>query len=1104
RRLVQRPPLTVELVQALEDIVLGVSRVKFNDYDRVCAGFFCFAVYARARYSDAQASAALQLDILEADGCHGFLEASVTRSKTSYSLERKTRYLPVVAPVMGVRADPWGVVWHELLLKLGVELKEGAPLLPVPLQGGGFQQLPVSAEHAGQLLRELLRRELGDSAAINALGTHSLKRTILSWLAKYGVAREIRAILGYHSTDCGTEIIYARDTLSGPLRLMQEVIEAVTFGRFRPDATRSGYFASEKLARNSDPQEEHDSSSCGSEDEEAPDHAEAEVRVVLNFNGSAGLLEVLEAVFKKRVESSGLSKEDATNLLSGLRTLKQLAFVSSYTPGQADEKPLLDAFTKLVKRDTGADLAAQASFRALFHTAYAIVTTELRQAVEKTDESVTRTLSAPEREERYTRQVKKLAGVSIKGDSEPSEALVDYCVSIYEANTLRFIPWEKCTSRLAELQGDAKKDTRFTHDAQGKALKLETKPQDLQCAVDSEIHVMQALQRRALACDQANLIDYTVLEEWHQRLLRARLFAEMQDRSRAGIQSDATGRAHDGKGRGKSKGKRTGVLPKVTVLDLFGHNGLFGKACAASGFHVLTYDVKKPERATHKVRLFRPERPAAWEFFARLILAHKTFHVMVYLSDAVDVSVGRALVSLLQREHVQAKWTVLGPVAWAVLDQLRPMRLCACRLHLGSGPAKIAGYCPCQQPSEFCSCPDTSQFAPTKQFAELFAESLRLAAADAGLRVDAQAQLPCHNAWVQRQAKSSKMQPVMPEYRYTVTVCVPDASALSLDSKSCLSVALHSVPAGSRPASATFGVYRTQQEFVSASLELEHPFDAFAYIPDGAELHKTLDGSVASVLRGKKLLLLERIAQSLGWPDGGLFEDIKIASAATELDQELWQKTLAERDDKGWISGPYTYEELDSMFGPTWLPVRRFGIRQRAKLRCIDDLSENAVNASWEVAEKIDLRALDELLWVASRLMKVMLDKGYVDLQLSDGSKVRGPLHPMWKSNSSGVKPVLKCVDLESAYKQWPIRPQDSKRCVISLRRPSDGLPVGFVCHVLPFGGLASVGHFNRVARLLQRIMIELGCMAFNYFDDYPVLDLSLTSGSTEKTIRAL
>ena len=114
--------------------------------------------------------------------------------------------------------------------------------------------------------------------------------------------------------------------------------------------------------------------------------------------------------------------------------------------------------------------------------------------------------------------------------------------------------------------------------------------------------------------------------------------------------------------------------------------------------------------------------------------------------------------------------------------------------------------------------------------------------------------------------------------------------------------------------------------------------------------------------------------------------------------------------------------------------------------------------------------------------MKIMLDKGFVDLKLSDGSRVRGPLHPMWKSNSTGAQPVIKCVDLEAAYKQWPIRPQDSKRCVVSLRRPADGLPVGFVCHVLPFGSLASVGHFNRIARLVQRILIELGCMAFNLF----------------------
>ncbi|CAE7504093.1 unnamed protein product [Symbiodinium sp. KB8] len=511
RKLVQKPPLLVSHVQALEDIVLGVSKAKFSDYDRVCAGFFCFAVYARARYSDAQASASLQLDVLESESSYGFLEASVTRSKTSYSLERKTRYLPVIAPVLGVRSDAWGIVWHELLLKLGVTLREGWPLLPIPMQGGGFQQAPVSPEHAGRLLRELLRRELGDAESISALGTHSLKR-------------------------------------------------------FRPDATRSGYFVSEKLARGREPQDELDSSSCGSDDEEAPDYAEDEL-------ASDALARV-----KLLAGSSALGCVDKTRL-------------------------------------------------------HVFIADALMSICDVT----------------YTRQVKKLNGVAIKGDTEPSEALVDFCVSIYEGNTLRFIPWEKCTSRLAEIQGDAKKDTRFTLDAQGKSLKLEAKPQDLQCAVDSEIHVMQALQRRALACDQANLIDYTILEEWHQRLMRARLqdvppgyvrpsfkqllradqrlFAELQDRSRTGIQSDADGRpldkllphvmdltevtmlmqplpapsasstdvfekpwvgtgkerlspygkVKDGKGKGKTKGKRTGVLPKALV-------GCY--SCTASGENI--------------------------------------------------------------------------------------------------------------------------------------------------------------------------------------------------------------------------------------------------------------------------------------------------------------------------------------------------------------------------------------------------------------------------------------------------------------------------------------------------------------------------------------
>ena len=71
----------------------------------------------------------------------------------------------------------------------------------------------------------------------------------------------------------------------------------------------------------------------------------------------------------------------------------------------------------------------------------------------------------------------------------------------------------------------------------------------------------------------------------------------------------------------------------------------------------------------------------------------------------------------------------------------------------------------------------------------------------------------------------------------------------------------------------------------------------------------------------------------------------------------------------------------------------------------------------------------------------------------------------------------------------------------MSLRRPSDSRVVGYVSKVLPFGASASVTAFNRVARLLQRILQEAWVMTSNYFDDYPLLELSALAGSCEKTV---
>ena len=113
RKLKQKKPLSAKQVIGLEKICIG--DVEASIEERVASGFFLHMIYARARHSDAQASGLVQLDVAEGDeGVEGFVEASVTRSKTSYSLERKTRYLPMSAPIHGlIQTDSWAVKWFE-------------------------------------------------------------------------------------------------------------------------------------------------------------------------------------------------------------------------------------------------------------------------------------------------------------------------------------------------------------------------------------------------------------------------------------------------------------------------------------------------------------------------------------------------------------------------------------------------------------------------------------------------------------------------------------------------------------------------------------------------------------------------------------------------------------------------------------------------------------------------------------------------------------------------------------------------------------------------------------------------------------------------------
>ena len=79
--------------------------------------------------------------------------------------------------------------------------------------------------------------------SLHNIGAHSMKATLLSWAAKFGIDKATRRTLGYHVEPGDRSVeTYSRDAMAAPLRHLDRVLEAVRRGTFHPDSTRSGFF----------------------------------------------------------------------------------------------------------------------------------------------------------------------------------------------------------------------------------------------------------------------------------------------------------------------------------------------------------------------------------------------------------------------------------------------------------------------------------------------------------------------------------------------------------------------------------------------------------------------------------------------------------------------------------------------------------------------------------------------------------------------------------------------------------------------------------------------------------------------------------------------
>ena len=194
RKLVQAVPLTVGMVLALEQVV----QIPPHDHWKIIAGRLLFCLGASSRFADSLRLDSLIISKDEASGL-SLVEADTGCYKTGNTNERS---LPLLLLGQFFGVVPWAELWINLRSKYNLPT---SPALPAFSEvTNQWLSRPMSTGEASLYLKEMLTGSGFDREAVQQLGCHSLKCTLLSWLAMGSYAGIADRRLAGHHLDATT------------------------------------------------------------------------------------------------------------------------------------------------------------------------------------------------------------------------------------------------------------------------------------------------------------------------------------------------------------------------------------------------------------------------------------------------------------------------------------------------------------------------------------------------------------------------------------------------------------------------------------------------------------------------------------------------------------------------------------------------------------------------------------------------------------------------------------------------------------------------------------------------------------------------------------
>ena len=207
-------PLLLNEVRRLEMFMTEQCDV----FDKYMVGCILVAIYSRSRWSDLAMLDNLSVDVSDVPGgTYGFVDGPHGARRLAPLLLRrrcKCRWLHQLFEVMDS-------------IQFDYSKSPVAALCRAPTTDGLTTRSMSSAE-VSDFINSLLGLT-GD----DAITSHSMQATTLSWCAKYGIDETSRTLLGHHELQAKSMSCYSRDLLSRPLYAYQRIKQC--FSTFRKE-----------------------------------------------------------------------------------------------------------------------------------------------------------------------------------------------------------------------------------------------------------------------------------------------------------------------------------------------------------------------------------------------------------------------------------------------------------------------------------------------------------------------------------------------------------------------------------------------------------------------------------------------------------------------------------------------------------------------------------------------------------------------------------------------------------------------------------------------------------------------------------------------------